>query len=80
MRTTVTIDDGLLRRAKEQAAASGRSLSEIVEEALRASFARPSASAEPFRLALVTAGSGGVRAGLDLSDNAAVRDVIDGLV
>lgn len=40
MRTTVTIDDGLLAEAKSLAARSNRSLSEVVDDALRVFFAR----------------------------------------
>ena len=35
MRTTVNLDDELLRRAKERAARQGRTLSEVVSDALR---------------------------------------------
>lgn len=80
MRTTVTIDDELLRLAKREALASDRSVSQVLEDALRASLARPPASRQGFRLRLITSGSSGVRSGVDISDNAAVRDVMDGLV
>ena len=39
MRTTVNLDDELLRRAKERAARQGRTLSEVVSDALRVSLA-----------------------------------------
>ena len=35
MKTTLVIDDGVMRRLKEEAARSGRTLSELVEAALR---------------------------------------------
>lgn len=79
MRTTVNIEDSLLRRAKQQAAASDHTLSEVVEEALRVSFASRPASGDRRPVSLVTWGEGGLRHGLDLSDNAAVRDAMDGL-
>ena len=80
MRTTVTIDDDLLRRAKREAVTSGRTLGQVVEDALRDSLARHPAKKERFRLRLVTADGGGVRDGIDIADNAAVRDVMDGLM
>ena len=80
MRTTLTIDDDLLRRAKREAASTGRTLGQLVEDALRDSLARRPASRERFRLRLVTSGGSGLRDGIDLADNAAVRDVMDGLV
>ena len=41
MRTTVKIDDELLKEAKKVALESGRSLAEVIDDALRESFARP---------------------------------------
>ncbi len=40
VRTTVTIDDGLLAAAKQVAAASHRTLSSVLEDALREMLAR----------------------------------------
>ena len=80
MRTTLTIDDDLLRRAKREAASTGRTLGELVEDALRDSLARRPASPERFRLRRATSGGSGLREWIDLADNGAVRDVMDGLV
>lgn len=79
MRTTVTIDDDLLRRAKREAVTSGRTLGQVLEDALRDALARRQPKRDRFRFRLVTAGGSGVRDGVDISDNAAVRDVMDGL-
>ncbi len=35
MKTTLIIDDGIMRRLKQEAARSGRTISELVEAALR---------------------------------------------
>jgi hypothetical protein len=78
MRTTITIDDELLRAAKQRAAATGKTLSEVVEAALRDSLVSRPARASAFRLRLVSAGRGGVRPGVELSDNVALRDLMDG--
>jgi hypothetical protein len=58
MRTTVILDDDLVRRAKKRAAEAGVSLSEIVNRALREAFASraPAAMQPPFRM--VTFGRG----------------------
>jgi hypothetical protein len=77
MRTPVSIDDDLLRQAKETAVETGRTLSEVVGDALREVFHRRSARAT-YRVKLITAGHGS-RAipGLDFSDNSAVRAAMD---
>lgn len=76
----MTIDDDLLRLAKRKAVATDRSLSQVLEDALRASLALRPSSGDRFRLRLVTVGGTGVHAGVDIADNAAVRDLMDGLV
>jgi Ribbon-helix-helix protein, copG family len=40
MRTTIRLDDNLLKRAKLKAAAEGRTLTDLVEEALRVVLAQ----------------------------------------
>ena len=47
MRTTVDIPDELLRRAKSQAALSGRKLKDLVAEGLRLVLAAPPAGGPP---------------------------------
>lgn len=76
MRTTVSIDDHVLRQAKQAAAAEGRTLSDLVTESLRERMARRTAAA-PRRVRLPTSGGGGVLPGVDLYNNAAVRDIMD---
>jgi len=51
VRTTISIPDTLLSRAKRAAAARGATLSEVVVDALRAALERPSPEvAKPFKL------------------------------
>jgi hypothetical protein len=72
MRTTVTIDDDLLRQARVVAATSGRTLAEVIKDALRGTFAArrtPQTQLRP----LPTFKGTGVAPGVDLSDNAATR-------
>lgn len=72
MRTTIRLDDDLLARAKQLAARTGRTLTSVIEDALRAALAqsRPRRAAE--RRALPTWGSGGVLPGVDLDDSASL--------
>lgn len=50
MRTTVTIDDQLFVQVMEVAVRSNRSLSAVVEDALRESLARCGQTQEPVRI------------------------------
>ena len=58
MRTTVIIDDELIRRAKQRAAETGVSLSEIVNRALRDSLSRRGAPDALPAFRMVTFGRG----------------------
>ena len=75
MRTTVTIDDRLLKQAKLAATRSGRSLSDLVDDGLRLVLARPQSVATV--IDLPTFGGSGLRPGVDLADKAALLDVLD---
>jgi len=76
MRTTINLDDVLLAEAKQVAARTGRSLSAVVEDALRESLHRRHQSARR-AVELPTFGEGGVRPGVDLDDSAALLDVME---
>ena len=77
MRTTVSIDDDVLREAKGRAASEGRTLGELITEALRERLSRrPRRGRGRYRA--VTSGQGGPRPGVDVTNNAAVRDLMDG--
>jgi plasmid stability protein len=77
MRTTINLDDELLKEAKRVAAASGRSLTDFVEEALRERLARREAQRKRERVSLPTFTGEGVRPGVDLGDWASVLDIMD---
>jgi hypothetical protein len=51
MRTTLVLDDALLRQAKRRAAERSLTVSDVVNEALRDSFGRPLPAAPPFSMA-----------------------------
>lgn len=50
VRTTLVLDDGLLRRAKRRAAERNLTVSDVVNEALRESLSRPVPTAPPFSM------------------------------
>ncbi len=76
MRTTISIDDDVLDAAKRRAADEDRTLGELVTEALRERLARR-APDQRDRFELVTWGKGGLLPGVDITNNAAVRDLMD---
>lgn len=72
------LDPDLLRAAKQRAAERHTTLSAVVEEALREAAARREQQARGPRINPTTDRSrGGLRSGVDLDDNAAVRDLMD---
>jgi hypothetical protein len=77
MRTTVRIDDQLLSEAKQLAARTGRSLTAVIEDALREVLNRQQRPAAR-RSELTTIGGDGPRRGVDLDDSAALEDLMRG--
>ncbi len=77
MRTTIRINDQLLNEAKQLAARSGKSLTSIIEDALRESLARQRGSVKRERVRLVTFSGKGLLPGVDLDDTAALQDVME---
>jgi hypothetical protein len=74
-RTTLDIEDGLLRELKKKAAAEGRTLQAVINEQLkRASAIAPS---RKYRLQL-TGWRADIRPGVDLFDRDNLLDVLDG--
>lgn len=75
MRTTIRLDDALLRRAKAAAAVSGRSLNDLIVDAVRVALA-PRTS--PARVMEVPTYKGrGLQPGVDLDDSAALLDLMN---
>ena len=70
------IDDALYRALKATAAREGRSVAEVMEDALRAFLARTDGNETAIEPLPVWTGSGTL-AGVDLSTNAAVRSTMD---
>ena len=76
MRTTVDLPPDLLAAAKERAVREGRSLSDVLGDAVRNSFAR-TAIAEREPVELSTFGDEGLQPGVDLDDSAALIDLME---
>jgi hypothetical protein len=76
MRTTINIDDALLAEAKQVAARTGRSLTAVVEDALRESLHRRH-TADRRAVELPVFGEGGVQPGVDLDDSASLLDLME---
>ncbi|MFZ5875251.1 MAG: type II toxin-antitoxin system VapB family antitoxin [Nitrospirota bacterium] len=77
MRTTIRLNDRLLQEAKQLAARSGRTLTSVIEEALRALLARPRHPAKRARVRLTTVTGRGPAAGVDLDDTAGLLDLME---
>jgi len=77
MRTTIRLDPDLLSRAKTLAARTGRTLTAVIEDALRAALAQGRRQPRRERIELPTFGAGGVRPGVDLDDTAALLEVME---
>jgi hypothetical protein len=77
MRTTVRLDDRLLASAKKLAAETGRTLTSVLEDALRETLARRSERVRRQRVRLKTVKGDGVRPGVDLDDAAALLDLME---
>ena len=77
MRTTIRLDEKLLVETKQLAAQTGRTLTSIIEEALREMLSRRSQSAARPPVKLITASGQGLMAGVDLDDTASLQDIMD---
>lgn len=77
MRTTVTIEDGLLAEAKVLAARSGRSLGAVVDDALRVLLRGQQDASAARDWTFPTGGAGGLQPGVDLEDKEALADLLD---
>ncbi len=79
MRTTIRIKDQLLAEAKKRAAERGTTLTAVIEDSLRESFA-PCKSLHPRKVFRIKPfGRGGLQPGVDLDDSAALLDRMEGL-
>jgi hypothetical protein len=79
MRTSIDIDDALLREVKLLAKGSGKTVKSVVEDALRERLARRKSSEPAKSVTIHTVGGHGLLPGVNLDDSAALRDLMDGL-
>jgi hypothetical protein len=71
------LNDDLLSRAKAEAQRSGRTLTAVVEDALRQSLSAKRDAPMRSRIRLKAAGKGGLCPGVDLDRTAELLDVMD---
>lgn len=77
MRTTIRLDPDLLRDVKQLSAATGKTMTAIIEEALREMFARRRTIKEEPPTYLTTVSGQGLQPGVDLDDTAALIDLME---
>lgn len=75
MRTTIRLDDALLREAKARAARAGRSLNEFIESAVRSAVLRESSPRESRPLPVFAGGA--LRPNVSLDSNARLLDLME---
>jgi hypothetical protein len=78
MRTTVRLDEGLLREAKAEAARRGETVTALIEKGLRLVLAGSRPRMRRARVQIpVSSATGGTRPGIDLNDSDALLDLLD---
>ncbi|HKZ95678.1 MAG TPA: hypothetical protein VJ045_01710 [Hyphomicrobiaceae bacterium] len=78
-RTTVRLEEGLLRAARKKAAAEGRTLTSLIEEGLRQVIYEDlsrKAQRKPFKIP-VSKAKGGPRPGVDLTRTSELLELLD---
>lgn len=78
MRTTLNLPDALYRQARVRAAQEGRTVTSVMEEALRNFLDEQVAAPAPYRVKPLKMGMPGEIL-FDINDNAATRDYMDEL-
>ena len=77
MRTTLDLDDGLVRSAKQRAVREGTTLTSIIQEALREYLRPPRHRRQPFRLRLPVR-KGRLVPGVNLADRDSLYERMEG--
>lgn len=77
MRTTLNLEDELMKAVKRKAAETGRTMTEVIEGSLRETLLRRPATKRAYRLRMVTV-KGRRRPGVDLTDRDALYEVMEG--
>jgi hypothetical protein len=76
-RTTVRLPPALMTEAKKLARDTRRTLTQVIEDALRVAVARRKRP-KPRTVSIVTFKGNGLQPGVDLDDMSAVYDLMDG--
>ena len=77
MRTTIRLDDALLVEVKQIAARSDKTLTAVIEDALREMLGRQRKTEERTPVSLTTVSGGGLQPGVDLDDSAALLALME---
>jgi len=78
MRTTVRLDPALMARAKKESARTGETLTAMIERGLRLLLAKPYQRRPGEIIHIpVSRAKGGLRAGVNLDDSAAILDIME---
>ena len=76
MRTTINIDDQLFYEAKKLAVESHKTLTSVIEESLRSTFALKKL-AQKNTISLATIKGNGLKHGVDLDNSQSLNDIMD---
>lgn len=77
MRITIRLDDQLLKSAKRLAYDTDKSLTAVIEDALRQILSRRTIKQPRSPVKLTTVSGRGVRPGVDLADSSALLDFME---
>jgi hypothetical protein len=77
MRTTIRLDDDLLAEIKQIAARTDKTLTSVIEDALREMLARQQKTEERAPVRLTTVRGSGLQPGVDLDDSAALLSLME---
>ena len=78
MRTTIRINDHLFAEVKRTAVETNRTLTAVIEDALREMLARRRVPHQRSAMQLPTFAGSGLQPGVDLDDSAALLDLMEG--
>jgi hypothetical protein len=79
MRTTINLPDSLVLQAKKAALQEDTTLTEVIANALREALSNRRRNTPRKKFKIITYGTGGVLPGVDLSNTAALLDIMDGV-
>jgi len=77
MKITIRLDEALLRQTKKLALETGRTLTAVIEDALREVLARRKDVKTYTKVRFTTFGGSGLRLGVDLDSSAALLELME---